>query len=383
MVRSGVSRGHSQSVRTGAKPMPRLAQNVREFILASTREAHTSRFRVPAACVALAAVGFAVAAPLGFPAARCHKGHNACFYPTTQRTTQVTQPATSTTPTTTATTTIATTTPASTTPTPTTTASTTTADTTTTTTTPAGSVAWRGDYETGNFSQWWLTQFAGGIGCGGTCGPNQIGSGSAAIVTSPVAQGHYAAKFVDSPHTGTDPCNCDRTEVAATQQESGGYPGQEWYYGWYTSFPGPSQQFWPNGDGWNDFVQFFSTGNTAWIYLGIAANNGTPKIYTNGPWGHTILANPLQYDHAYHFIVHAIWSTNSSVGLWELWLDGQKLMSLHAATLENATVPENSNYTVPGMVLSQGFYRGASNFTNTVIQDGFCRATSYDAAAGC
>jgi hypothetical protein len=357
-------------------------RNVAEVISAGIRQAF-ARPLVAVAMLALAALGFALAVPLGTAARYCGPRHRACAPSVSTTTTTASGTTTYGTTTTSATTTAptTTTTSATTTAQATTTGQTTTAATTTNST--SGSVAWRGDYETGNFSQWWLTQFAGGIGCGGTCGPTQIGSGTATIVTSPVAQGQYATAFVDGPHVGTDPCNCDRSEVAATQQESGGYPGQEWYYGWYTDFPGPSQQFWPNGDGWNDFVQFFSTGGSAWIYLGIGANNGTPKIISNGPWGNTPILTPLQFDHWYHFVVHAIWSTDPSVGLFEVYVDGTKIFSTHAATLQNASTPENSNYTVPGMVLSQGFYRGASSFTNTVIQDGFCRASSYDAAAGC
>jgi hypothetical protein len=262
----------------------------------------------------------------------------------------------------------------------TTTTPTTTTVPTTTTTGGGGTVEWRGDFETADLSQWWLHQWNGGTGCGGPCTPAQVGNTTGTVVTSPVAQGTYALEVTAS--SCTSGCPNDRAEVLATQQDSGGYPNQEWYYGWYTRFKSGAV-FWPNGDGWNDFVQFFSTGGSAWIYLGIGANNGTPKIVSNGPWGNLPVINPLVEDHWYHFVVHAIWSTDPNVGLWELWADGVKIQSLHTATLQNATVPENSNYTVPGMVLSQGFYGGANPDDVTAYADGMCRATTYQAAASC
>jgi hypothetical protein len=350
-----------------------IGWNVAEVISAGMRESF-ARPLVVLALLALAGLGFGLSVPLGYSARWCGPRHRVCApTPSTTTTTNYVPTTTNSATTTTATTTSATTTSA------TTTSATTTTASTTTVSTPSGSVAWRGDYETGDFSQWWLRQWS----CaGGDNSVSSVGNTCASIVSSPVAQGKYATEFQDFPH-GTSTAPNDRSETLATQAESGGYPGQEWYYGWYTDFPGPSQQFWPNGDDWNDFVQFFSTDGNAWMYFGIAANNGTPKIYSDGPYGHIILANPLAYDHWYHFVVHAVWSTDPSVGVFEVWLDGQKLISFQGATLKAATVPENSSYTVPGVVIAQGFYRGSSSFTNTVIQDGFCRATSYDAAANC
>jgi hypothetical protein len=247
-----------------------------------------------------------------------------------------------------------------------------------------GRVLWRGDYKTGDFSQWWLNQFAGGVGCGGICGPAQIGSGSASIVTSPVAQGRYAAAFVDGPHTGTDPCNCDRSEVAATQKKSGGYPGKEWYYGWRTDFPGPKQEWWSRGNAWNDIVQFGSTDNSGgWIYFGVDDTTGRPHIYMQGPTGHYRLAR-LRYDHWYHFVFRVRWSIDPASGFFQLWLDGVKKIRLtHTDTLKPTTVAASPLFTAPGMYLSEGIYRDGSDFTNTVIQDGMCRASSYATAARC
>ena len=122
-----------------------------------------------------------------------------------------------------------------------------------------------------------------------------------------------------------------------------------------------------------------------WIGLGIDATGATPALYIeSGGLGKHILSRPLRYDHCYHFIVHVKWSTNPSVGYLELWLDGVKVVLLtHGETLKNQNSPANSNFTSPGMYISQGIYRAAFSSTNTVIHDGLCRADSYSAAATC
>lgn len=238
----------------------------------------------------------------------------------------------------------------------------------------SGRVFWRGNYETGNFSQWWLKQWSGP---GGDSTPAEVGPSAATIVRSPVAQGRYAAKFQDFPDaTGTN----DRAEIVATQRESGGYPGQEWYYGWHTYFPGPKQKWWSQAGDWNAITQFQSTDDSGgWINLGVDATTAhkahPPYIYLDAPTGHYTLTH-LRYRHWYHFVLRVRWSANPSSGFFQFWLDGAKKIRLTRTETLKPT-------TTPGMYLSQGIYRDRFNFTNTVIQDGMCRASSYAAAARC
>jgi len=241
-------------------------------------------------------------------------------------------------------------------------------------------VLWKGDYETGDFSQWWLQEWSQNNSQSFT--PSQVGNSAATIVTAPTAQGSYAAKFQLLPNTGTS--SVDRAEIVATQQEAGGYPGEDWYYGWWTDFPGPSQQWWSRGGDWNDFTQFGSNdGSGGWLTFGVDDTSGTPQIFMDAPTGHYGLAN-LQYDHWYHFVLHVKWSTDPSVGAFELWLDGSQAIPLTSAqTLKNTTVSSGPALTSPGVHISEGIYRAASPFTNTVVHDGLCRAATYAAAAGC
>jgi hypothetical protein len=232
-----------------------------------------------------------------------------------------------------------------------------------------------GDYETDNLTQWAFQPMEGN---------SSISVGTAA--TQPVKQGIYSAKFVTYPGTGTV-----RAELNATQAETGGYPGQDWYYGWWSYFPrtnGQPQQWWSGSGDSNDIAQFQSVDWTAWMYLGVDQGNYTPgatSIFLNwGSRGHFVVANPLQYDHWYHFVLHAKWSIDPSVGFIELDVDGaHAIPRTYGATLYNTTVAHNPAYTAPGAYAEMDLYTRAGTYTNTVIHDGFCRAASYAAAAGC
>lgn len=332
-----------RSLRVGIRSLSEIAS-------AARREVFSSRLLLAVAMVGLVAIGFGVAVPLGRSAPRCHMGKGLCFHgATTASTEQTTTPGA---PTTTSTTT-------------------TTTPTTTTVPTTSGTVAWRGDYETDSLSQWWLGQFGGASsGCGGPCGPAQVGNTSATPVTSPVAQGHYAAKFTVQPCASG--CPNDRAEVLASQAESGGYLGQDWYYGWWTMFPS-GQSFWNGGGDWNDFTQFQGGGSVGGVeYLNVNQADypaGHPELQLEAGGRHDL--GPLQFDHWYHFIVHAKWEQDST-GVFQVYVDGALKADLHQATMASSGVVE----------ISQGYYSNASS-NNTVIQDGFCRATSYDAAATC
>jgi hypothetical protein len=238
-----------------------------------------------------------------------------------------------------------------------------------------------GDFETGDYSQWWLHQWSINPDPSQGYTNSNVGSSELTVESSLVRQGRYAGMFQVFPHSG--PSANDRAEIVASQSQSGGYPGQEWYYGWWTYFPGPSQDWWHQGGDWNAITQFQSTDDSGgWIGFGIDATTGTARLFQDSPLGHFTIGN-LQYDHWYHFVTHAIWSTDPSAGLWEVWIDGSPVFSAHMQTLKNQNSPASSSFTSPGMYVSQGVYRGAYSSTNTVIHDGFCRAASYAEAAAC
>jgi hypothetical protein len=217
-----------------------------------------------------------------------------------------------------------------------------------------------GDFETGNINQWDIF-------------PHEGTGGLPTVVTSPVAQGTYAGQFQVTPDSGAGP---DRSEAYIGPARTGATPGQDWYYGWWTDFPGPSQSWWNLGGDWNDIVQLNEVHGARYIYIGVdATGNRTPgpNIYMNASTGHYVLTS-LAYDHWYHFVVHIHWATDNT-GLLEVTLDGQTVVP----ATSGPTLPADN----PQGVWSIGVYRGAWPSTNTVIHDGLCRAASYDAAAVC
>jgi hypothetical protein len=247
---------------------------------------------------------------------------------------------------------------------------------------PCSRASFCGGYETGDFSQWWLHQWSIPRDPSQGYTARNVGHSSARIVTRPVAEGRYAAEFRVRPTTGTN--RSDRAEAVASQAASGGYPGQTWWYGWWTYFPGPSQNWWRGGGDWNDITQFFSTDNVpSQLYIGIdATDRRRPVIYAQGmPLRQKRIIGRLRYDHWFHFLVHARWSTGSD-GFVEMWLDGRRtIRRVRGATLRNQHAPANPGLTSPGMYVSQGIYRHAYRSTNTVIHDGFRRASSRRLAA--
>lgn len=216
-----------------------------------------------------------------------------------------------------------------------------------------------GDFETGDLSQWSLT-------------PRQ-GVSSWTAITSPVAQGTFAGRFTTGPSTVTS-----RFEAALNPDVGGALPGQDWYYGWWTQFPsvnGGPQSWWNVGGDWNVFAQFNEVDGSRWIGMGID-DTRTHTPYTNIFLG-TFTGNhhiiQLQYDQWVHFVLHIRWATDAT-GFVELWKDGTSVWSE-----ANPTLPADN----PQGRLSIGYYTGAWSAMNTVIHDGFCRASTYASAAAC
>jgi hypothetical protein len=249
----------------------------------------------------------------------------------------------------------------------------------------AGSVLWRGNYETGDFSQWAEPQSA----CTGNgYSVTDVGNSCASVVSSPVRQGGRAGRFQIGPHTAAAP-SAERAEVYAGVAETGGYEGQEWYYAWSTMFPaaGNPLGFWPDFANWNVFTDFHNPGScNSNVQLGINATGALPFLYfedDNFPTGNC--SDPssmlyknlgtLQFDHWYDFVLHVKWSSDPGVGYVELWVDGVKVVPL----TNGQTMADVSSASV---YWKQGFYRSAFGGLNTAYQDGALRGDTLAAVQG-
>jgi hypothetical protein len=218
-------------------------------------------------------------------------------------------------------------------------------------------VLWRGDFETGDISQWTRAQ--------------QVSPARLRVVDSPVRQGRYAlrAEVVQ----GDNPINAsgNRNELVRMTNES---EGDERYYGWSTLFP----EDYPFTATWQLFTQWHHSGSNGAppvrFILGCSAGDcGVPLPDTmffivNGQnlW----LEGPVTRGEWHNFALHVKWSSNPNVGFVELWYDGRLVVpKRHVATL----FPGQTNY------LKQGLYRDASTRpTQVVYHDGFTIGTTLD-----
>jgi len=228
---------------------------------------------------------------------------------------------------------------------------------------PSGSILWRGDFETGDFSQWGS--------------PQQKVVGRASIVQSPVRQGRYAARCEvrsgDNNVAGSGSGErCEWMSGQATQADEG---VEEWW-AWSTYFD-PS--FSPSSSGWNYWTQFHNSGASGQANIGFftqqAGNLGLRVCSGADPANPTMRYHSLgtrQNGRWYDIVFHIKWSRSDSVGYVEVWVNGQQLVP---RSMGANLYPNQRAY------LKQGYYRAATNNTAIIYHDGMRRGTSYEAVA--
>jgi len=246
----------------------------------------------------------------------------------------------------------------------------------TSTTANYGNILWRGDFETGDLSQW----------AGVHTGSAWQSDSSIADVTSPVRQGKYAAQFT----VNTNPYgnSFDRAELSSTQANTGGYPGQDWYYSWSTYLPSNPNLTtgwadWTNLMQWMDLYHQCSPPAVVLIMPGYRNNPPSanpfftfvdqPMDNQNGCAAlgpkHQFYLGDVVYDQWVDFTVHIKWSTDPTVGYVELWKNGKQLITKqYMRTLD----------TSGGVYQEAQLYRG--NYwkgTNVVYHDNVIRHDAY------
>ncbi|PTL77680.1 carbohydrate-binding protein [Vitiosangium sp. GDMCC 1.1324] len=207
------------------------------------------------------------------------------------------------------------------------------------------SVVWRGDFETGNRSQWSETEM--------------VNADRLQVVSSPTRQGSYALKATvrqgDNPINGSG----NRNELLRMTHEP---EGSEYYYKWSTEF---ASDF-PSANTWQLFTQ--------WHHEGL---NGSPpvefyvrgeRIYlrVGGQDTGDVWSTPLVRGQWLDFIFHVKWSSNARVGFVELYYNGQLVLpKKYVATM----YPGALNY------LKIGLYRDAAvGPVGVVYHDGWTMA---------
>jgi len=201
-------------------------------------------------------------------------------------------------------------------------------------------VVWRGDFETGNLSQWSKSQVTA--------------ADRIQVVSSPVAQGHYAAKVLVKHGDNPIGASGNRNELLYLSYEP---TGTERWYRWQTmwdpSYPSVATwqlftQWHQSGDSGSPPVEFYVYAEEIRLRLNASDIVWTAKL-TRGVW--------------HDFVFHVKWSPDPAEAFEELWFDGALVLPKKHVQNQFSGM---TNY------LKQGLYRDDSvSADGIVFHDGF------------
>ncbi len=204
----------------------------------------------------------------------------------------------------------------------------------------------RGDFETGDLSQWHKTQI--------------VSSDRAKVVTSPVAEGKHSLQV--TVKKGDDPIasSGNRNEVLEMTLEP---EGSESWYRWHTMF---AEDF-PSADTWQLFLQWHHRGNDGSPPMNFSVRGEEIMLRANKEF---IWRTPLKRGKWFEFLFHVKWSPDKKVGFVELWVDGQLALP---KTYVPTQFPGQLNY------LKMGLYRDeAVGPTGVLWHDGLLIGTKRE-----
>jgi len=220
-------------------------------------------------------------------------------------------------------------------------------------------VVWRGDFETGDRSQWSKADIMS---------PNRV-----QVVDSPVREGRHALRV--EVRQGDDPINAsgNRNELV---KFDGAREGTEFYYGWSTLWP----EDYPMTPNWQVFMQWHHTGGGAppvRLVLGCSANDcgvAMPDTLFFIVDGKTVWTyGPVTRGEWHDFVLHIKWSARPNVGFVELWYDGKLVLPKRMTRTMFSS--SDSNY------MKMGLYRDeAVRPTAVLYHDGLVQATTLEEA---
>ncbi|MCY1039887.1 heparin lyase I family protein [Corallococcus sp. bb12-1] len=211
----------------------------------------------------------------------------------------------------------------------------------------AAGIVWRGDFETGDRSQFSTTQM--------------VSADRLQLVTSPVAEGKYALKA--TVKQGDDPINSsgNRNELVYLSREK---VGSEYWYRWKVMF---ANDF-PSVDAWQLFTQWHHDGCCGSPPVEFFVKGEVIRLTVNDSG--TVWSTPLKRGVWHEFIFHAKWSPDASVGFVELWHNGKQVLNKTKA---------KTMYAGQNSYLKLGLYRDDSiKPVGVVYHDGFIQATSRE-----
>jgi|GEM_PF-2302946 len=268
------------------------------------------------------------------------------------------------------------------------------------------------DWETGNYNQWYGLSAA-------------YPSSQYATVTWPVRQGKYAGKFVVHPG---DYSFGERSELGMWTARSAPLnnytqevPGNDFYYGWSTMFPGDWKtppgycifyQFQQRANYLNPAIAFNVYGETVQVNFstGTVAGNSSSHtssfafMPTHNAKASPVILSALNRGKWHDFIVHVKFAPDAT-GIFEVWhrLEGSagftnvlsyRNVPTEPWTTNPATFIQEGVYTkykvnnvygcVPNTYVKLGLYRpivSGNKIVNTIYHDNWTRQMSYAAVS--
>ncbi|WP_164016080.1 heparin lyase I family protein [Pyxidicoccus trucidator] len=207
-------------------------------------------------------------------------------------------------------------------------------------------IVWRGDFESGDRSQYSGTQM--------------VSADRLQVVTSPVAEGKYALKA--TVRQGDDPINSsgNRNELVYQGKEA---VGSEYYYRWKVMF---ATDF-PSVDTWQLFTQWHHDGCCGSPPVEFYVRGEEIRLSLPGtgevPW-RTKLVRGVWHE----FIMHVKWGATANTGFIELWHNKELVLPKRGAV---------TMYSGQKNYLKLGLYRNDTvKPVGVVYHDGFVQATT-------
>jgi hypothetical protein len=181
-------------------------------------------------------------------------------------------------------------------------------------------VLWKGDFETGDLSQWDST--------------NLIKTGdrdNLVFVTDQVADGMKAAQITLRDDIIFEPYNQSRVEVKHEGLHT--MNGEDSYYAWSFMVPGDAE-IRSNIGYWESLVTFR---NTMSFYIEPADGGGTDIVFGTGNLGETERwRQKLELNKWHRIAIHNHWSQQQADGKVNVWYDGQQVVTGVTATKYDA-----------------------------------------------
>ena len=211
------------------------------------------------------------------------------------------------------------------------------------------SIVWKGDFETGNLSQYteaWLVA------------PDRM-----QVVGAPAREGNKALKV--TVRQGDNPVNAsgNRNELFRATYEP---VGSEYYYKWSTLFPWD----FPSSPRWQVFTQWHHDGCCGSPPLEFFVINDTMNMRVGGSSGTVLWQEPVRRGQWNDFVMHVKWSADPKVGFVELYHNGKLVLPKRNIATR---YPNMAGY------IQLGYYRDAAiSQTASLYHDGFTMATTLD-----